>query len=681
VRALDLLLDVAVVVLAAGTLAYDAAMLGNRHASLGLVLWPVLVLPGLVVVAALHRRRGAAGVDVASGAVEPVAAGDARSGGGPGIGVLIGVAAVSLATIAAVLVAVGGATPRWSRVWQPAFAAAVVGAVCMAIAVWRGRHVQNARDGAAPSPVASTPRMRGVGPLAALLVLGIAAGLATLSLFVNRPDADDVFYVNRAQWVVDHGSFPVRDTIFGDEQFAPLEHPAVPSYEPMLGAVARLVHHPAGDVAYYLVPPLFTFLAVLALWRLLRTWGARLPLLALAVGLVFLLFGGADHASFGNLFLARMWQGKILFLCVVVPLLFVHLTEWSRSPSLARACMLLLLGVAGVGLSATAALIVPVIAVAGLAPVLLRHPRAALAGFVAAAAYPVAVGIVIRLDRGGGGGADVGASLVTDPAQTFVKVFGHGALAGIALFAVLVGWLTLRRREGRATAAASALIAMVVLSPGMLAFLSRHIGSGYDLWRLMWVMPVAALVGALGSGGVHAVRRAVAGRLHTEPLRRRGEALAAVLASALLVLVMVVRGVPIWAASNHAVVTAAPQWKVDHVGLIEARGIAARAPSGAVVLAPTPASAALAVLTTRLHAVDPRVDYSTTPNFHRDERLLLVGFADGQLGATQVLDVPDALRVVGVGVVCTDAGATTGDALDAYRRAFAAGDLRCYLRA
>ena len=670
-RLVDLLLDAAVVGFGTWTLAADVAVATSGRAWLALLLWAVAMVPGAWLVLALHRARASgAGLRGGTPAGGP---GVALDGSAPGAIVRWArwrTAAVAVcvasASYAAVRVALPGGPPAWLAIWVPALLAAVAG---LSAAAFSGRG--SARRDVSDDDAARDGGDRG-SPFASLLVLGVAAGLGVFSLFVLRPDADDVYYVNRAQWVADHGTLPTRDTLFSDQVYVALEHPQVTSYEGLAGAVAHVLHRPAGDIVYYVVPPLATFLATLALWRLLRAWRVRLPLVALGIALLFLVMGGADHTSFGNFFLGRMFQGKVLFVAAVVPLLFALLTEWSRRPTRPGLALLVLTGVAAVGLTSTAVLLVPLIAVAGLLPLALRRPRAVLVGGAGVALYPLATALVIRVDRGGQGAGDFAPQGFTDPTHVFGQVFGHSALTGIALFAVLAGWLLLRRPWGRVVATASALLMVLALAPGLLRAVGDRLATGSSavLWRLLWVVPAAALVGALATAG--AVRRAPRLVSAVPPL-----ALAALILWA---------GVPIWSDSNAAQLTASPAWKVDPAALDAARIIAARSPAHGNVLAPSDVSGALAVLTTRVHTVDPRDDYVRSgggAGFDQSERRVLDALESGGVAAGANDPAVIALQDLDVRLACLDPGQRLAETVLAdagFTPAFVAGAVTCYAR-
>ena len=225
-------------------------------------------------------------------------------------------------------------------------------------------------------------------------MLAWAVGLAVFAMFTLRPNPDDLYYLNLSQWVAEHGSFPLRDTIFANLTYPMSNWPPVASYDALVGAAAHLLGTQAGTIEYVVVTPLATALSVLALWRLLRAWRAPHLALTLSAAMVFLLLDGtSSYATPGNLFLTRLWQGKVILLCLLVPLLLVYALRYVERPSRSTGAWLLLGGVASVALSTTAIFLTPLVAVAGAAPLLPRSRWRAAAGFALMAAYPLAAGV------------------------------------------------------------------------------------------------------------------------------------------------------------------------------------------------------------------------------------------------------------------------------------------------
>src|SRR5581483_11445502 len=208
-----------------------------------------------------------------------------------------------------------------SSLWWPGWVVAAASVVVALLAVQRAVTPADRAGGGEPA---------GTSPIGTLLALGSGAGLGIFSVFTLRVDPDDTFYVNRAAWVAQHGTIPTHDTMFSDQTLPAIRGAGVPvqSIETFQGAIAHIFHVAAGSAAYLLTPPIGTFLAVWALWRLIRAWAPRRLALCFTLGLVYLLWAGTTGANLGVFFLARMQQGKVIFVAMLVPLLYVYLTEW-----------------------------------------------------------------------------------------------------------------------------------------------------------------------------------------------------------------------------------------------------------------------------------------------------------------------------------------------------------------
>jgi hypothetical protein len=620
------LLDLAVVVLSSWTVIYHVCLLLRLGAA-----WAV----GFEVVALTgwglwwwrsHQRPDAAR---RSSRQAPVVSSPPGGAGSSTAGAVLLPVTVGSAALAAVVVAVGGSWPVVAALW---LTAAVAGTV---VAVARYRRTAG---------LGPTGRDRGAEPPSSngvLVALGWAAALAVLSMFTRGANPDDLYYVNLSQWVADHGTFPVRDTIFADLVFPMSSFPPVASYDGLAGTLALLGGVHAASVVYLVVPPVATFLSVLALWRLLAQWGVRALGVALTLALVFLLFdGGPGYSAPGNLFLTRIWQGKVILLCLMVPLLLVYALRYVERPSRGRAGWLFAGGVAAVGLSTTAMFLVPLIALAGAAPLLLRQPRRALVGFFSMAAYPLAAGAMTL--AAGGRSADSFASrrlFRFDPGWFGPEILRDGPIAAIAVAAVLAGAVLVPHRAARVTTGLLMVFVGVTFVPGVTQLSYDLVGLGPTLWRVSWVASIAALVGVLGA--------ALATGFDRRSLR--------IAAPVALAVVLIAFGLPIWSGAN-GVSLDTPQWKRGPSSVVSAQQAVEAASPGDVILAPRELAISITVLTTRVKTVAPRayfMDYlRDEPSFHYDERLALVDFANEDADQSSRPEVARALTMLDVDQVC-----------------------------
>lgn len=628
-RLSDRLLDLAVLAFGAWTVVYHACLV----LGLGILAAGVGAVAGLLASGLLAFRRVA---------LERAPEAPAPETGSPAGRKLV--LAYGLAALAAAAVYAFSSGP-WGAVWLVLFATAAAGTV---LAFRR----------ASLGPGEGEDGPGGAGALAAL---GWAAGLAVLSLFLVRSDSDDTQYVRLSTWVAERGEFPLRDFLFSDGVFPAIFYPPLSSFEALAGLVARGTGVSAPAFVYLVVPPVASALSVLATWRLLRAWRVRLIGLALSTALVFLLMAGQEHRTLGSLFVGRIWQGKIVFLAVLVPLLFALLLEYARRPTRRRLLLLAAAGAAGVGLTSTGAFLVPILAAGCLAPLALRARRDALAGFAALTAYPVGALLATAALGGRRAGEDVASDVAAG--ELARVVLGDGLFAFVAVGAALLGPLVLGSRRGALMAAGTVLLVVAVYAPGLPSLVWELTGIGRVLWRVVWIVPVAALAGAVAT--------AVPARLLPRPL--------APVPAVLLCAVLVAWGAPVWETGT---VASSPSWKRDATVLGQARRILAGAEPGAVVLAPSRLSETLVILSSDVTAVVPRPFYTASldaPGAHVEERLRLQSMIDGR-SPPATAELARGLRVVGVDLAC--APKARHEALEAlaaagYVPAFDAGRLTC----
>ncbi len=628
----DRVLDAAVALLCSWTVVYHVCLVLRLSVPWAIGL-EVVALATWVVLARRAGRRAGTGRTawLASRADGPV---PAEPSGSTRTDTALVAVAVTTAATSALLMAVSGTWAVIAGLW---LVAAVTGT---AVAVRRYHRAPVAVGEPAPGPD-SDPRTRA----GALVALAWAAALALLSMLTVWPNPDDLYYVNLSQWVAERGTFPLRDTIFSDLEYPMTSWPPVASYDALVGAGGWLATVPAASVVYLVVPPVATFLSVLALWRLLGAWRVRTVGAALSLALVFLLFdGGLGYAAPGNLFLIRIWQGKVILLCLLVPILLVYALRYVERPTRARAGWLVAGGAAAVGLSTTAIFLVPLLALGGAAPLLLsrpRRPRRALLGFAAMAAYPLAAGAV-TLAVGGRSADDFDERRLFrfDPAWFGPEIFRDGLIAAVAVAAVLTGALLVPHRAARVTTGVLVTITGISFVPGIPTVAYDLVGLGPTLWRVSWIATIAALVGVLAGW--------MATRWRGRALRIGGPlALAAVL---------VVSGTPIWSPATGVDLEFPPQWKRGPGSVESARMAIGAADPGDLVLAHRGLSISITVTTTRVKTVAPRAYFMDhlrdEAGFHYDERLTLVEFANEREVAADRSEVSDALDLLGVDQVC-----------------------------
>ena len=665
----DSLVDGSVAALAAWTLVFHLARWTGMPRDGALTVW---LVGGVLWLIARWLSPGTAEADGG----RSVDGGPAPSRSGFGVLVVPG-----LLAIAAVLAFVDVDGLWWPALWcgLALLLSLAVRGVVARVPARRGATGSEGRNG--PPTAGSSVTPVGSTSLAAISVVFLALLMALLSLVMVRPDRDDVFVVNRSTWVAEHdATFPERDTIFSDDVL-PVERPAgLPtSVEALVGSVAAFLSTAVGTVGaasmtYLGLAPMVAALSVLATWRLLRGLGARSPALATWVGTVFLVLDGIEHGSFGNFSAGRSWQGKVVLLVVVVPTLWHHAMLWG-SDGRRRHLLAAVSGVvAGLGLTSTAVLVAPTVVVTAAAAgavaatpgaSLLDGVRRARVGWsVVATAPALLVGLttlaaepqrLTDMAASAGGLARSGVRAAfdplrwldsgTEPVAMMRMVFGRGPTAFVALAAVLLAWTVVRDRRARLVLLAAPVVVFGLFgAPGAFDVLNEVGEADAIAWRMLWVLPVPAMVGIVLTA------------------RRSGFGAAPVVVPVVVLAVVLATGTPITSSANRGTELVwppaldLPRPEIDAARALVDLAFEQGTGSGGLVAGPTDVDFAVAVLSSKVKTTNPRASYlggrHVDTSFGADHRRVLShalthGYAEWGADA-----VADALRSLHPGVVC-----------------------------
>jgi hypothetical protein len=158
-----------------------------------------------------------------------------------------------------------------------------------------------------------------------IIIVLIAITAVVLSYAVSRSDLDDSFYVAVSAF---SSSSPEHSLLATDPMLGETGFPLIfqsyrfASFELLSGAVAYLLSIPTMDVYYIYLLPLWVVAAVAAIFLLTRELIPKHWLLAGVVTFLLTLLLGEMHRSPANFSFVRIFQGKAVFLSVIVPTIF-----------------------------------------------------------------------------------------------------------------------------------------------------------------------------------------------------------------------------------------------------------------------------------------------------------------------------------------------------------------------
>jgi len=368
-------------------------------------------------------------------------------------------------------------------------------AVCLLLAVVFRAHLKG--EPLRVSPPAPLSRSEGLLVLTCVLVAVAAV------LFLHRPDEDDSLYLNMAVSVLERPDAAMfdrdRDALHAVPGGGCAPHYQVQTLDLFRSLIATAAGVEPIWVAHALLPPLFALLCVLAASGLLRFLLGRRWAWGLVSLMSVLFLADTTHRMYGNFAFVRLFQGKAVFITVLVPLIVHYAVRFSAAPRFSTWALLFLAQACAVGMTCNALYAAPLCAGLALAACW-RPERAAwrrLGLGLLASAHPVVMGLLVRhyihrkmLEMGG-----VGTFQDLGPAME--AVIGRGFSAWLWLWCLWGGWaLAAGRAERRWLLGLSLGFTALLLNPFLAEFWATRATGAHLLWRVFWAVPLPWMAAA-----------------------------------------------------------------------------------------------------------------------------------------------------------------------------------------
>lgn len=324
-----------------------------------------------------------------------------------------------------------------------------------------------------------------------------------LALSITRSDLDDAYYAAVAAHMAAHPEAPLQsgDPMLGETGFPLIFHSfRFSSFELLSGALGLLSSSAALDAYYIYLVPLWSGLAVLATYLLVRQLQPQQWLLPTICTLALVLLLGEMHRSSANFSFVRIFQGKAVFVSVLVPCIY-YLTNRVFSASATRADFLLLAccQISAIGMSNIGMLMGPLAGFSALManiamPQKYHRIRFPLVASLLLIPLPYLLDVLIQ-----SAGSPLLEIANEPPNSVWKSVFGHHQQYLVALL-LLAGPVLSTTPAVRWRLTVPTLILMVVyLNPWLAGFISRHVTTPAVYWRVVWTLPVLIYMGVGGS--------------------------------------------------------------------------------------------------------------------------------------------------------------------------------------
>jgi hypothetical protein len=328
---------------------------------------------------------------------------------------------------------------------------------------------------------------------------GAAAALLTLA--ISRSDLDDAYYVAVAAFGASHphAALLANDPMYGEPGWTlPFPSYRFSAYEPLAALLARALGIPAMDVMYRVLPPIAAIYVVAAIFYCSRQLLPRRWLASGICTLLLMILLGETHQGAANFGFVRLFQGKAIFLSVMVPVIYGLCFRYASDEGRKRDLALLALAMVGsIGLSNFAILCAPltvVIAAISAAPPFSRKNiwRCFNMAAISLLALPYLVFVMVQSHAG----EALAGFAQESPHTVWLHVYGSTQQYFIAALLLSAPIFALNPTTRWRLALPPFILFAVFLNPWLAPYISTYITSPPVYWRVTWIFPALIYLGA-----------------------------------------------------------------------------------------------------------------------------------------------------------------------------------------
>ena len=316
-----------------------------------------------------------------------------------------------------------------------------------------------------------------------------------------RSDADDSFYVSNV------ALFSTSDIINPyDSSFGFADTGTVPMYdfqiwESLIAVYCRIFGVNAAVMCHAVLPVVLFIISVAAYYAVGSClFEQKYCSLFVLFVFVLMLFGGYSGYSKGSFLLSRLWQGKAVYLNVVLPMLLFFVGSEKSRHSKWLWLYLLLCILSGISLNPTSLYVIGFGLLALMVSAAAYEKKASYLLSIIPSLIPImAVSVLIYLRTSVFDGQIQAASQAGNGFvfQEFRKVFSGGVIY-ILLYAISAIYLAIRGTKTMKLLLVyqPVFLALVVWNPFIGKIIAVHITMTPSYWRVFWLLPLEITIAA-----------------------------------------------------------------------------------------------------------------------------------------------------------------------------------------
>ena len=313
---------------------------------------------------------------------------------------------------------------------------------------------------------------------------------ATVSSLLFNENADDAFYVSLVEENQNSDAIYTHAPSLGSENTIFLSRYMISGYELSLSVLAKIFNIPSTTLCHTIIPfimILFSYMAYYLLARKLLHKNRTAMIYVLLLSILFL-FSGFTSRFRGIILLSRMWQGKEIFLNIVLTLILVNLISLSKYNEKRNIKALLILNLSAVFFTNTAIFLVP-FAYIGFGIIALFQRNWKTFGKLLLTGLPIAIyGILYLIIAKNIHGSTYNENL--NILDIFKNYIGTGYYFILYIFSIIIILLKGNSMARRYFVLVPLIYLVTLYNPFLTKYITQYFTGTEVFWRLFWLLPL-----------------------------------------------------------------------------------------------------------------------------------------------------------------------------------------------
>lgn len=308
-----------------------------------------------------------------------------------------------------------------------------------------------------------------------------------ISSFLFNENADDSFYVSLMQQNINSDAIYTTDPSMGIDNTNNLTNYLISGYELGMSVISSILKIPVTTLCHTIWTFIMILLSYMSYYILLRKFlnkkNTKVSLMFLAI---LFLFSGFTTRFRGIILLSRMWQGKEIFLNIILTLIIANLITFNKFNCKRKMIVLILLNISAVYFTNTAIFLVP-FTYLGFAIIQLFNKNWKNIAYMMITGIPIIIyGITYLINSSIGIQDNLNVNLIT----IWNNYIGSGYYHFLYACSIIIILIKGNKRAKKYFIIIPIIYLLTIYNPILTNIIAKYFTSASVFWRLFWLLPI-----------------------------------------------------------------------------------------------------------------------------------------------------------------------------------------------